>query len=45
MGLTDAAKEKRDSIEIRAAECKAIIDDNPDEHFVIWHDLEDERKL
>lgn len=44
MGLTDAAKEKRDSIEIRAAECKAIIDDSPDEHFVIWHDLEDERK-
>lgn len=44
MGLTDAAREKRDSIDIRAAECAAIVNESPDEHFVIWHDLEDERK-
>lgn len=45
MGLSDAAKEKRDSIDIRAAEVARIIAEAPpDEHFVVWHDLEDERK-
>ena len=45
MGLQDAAKEKRDSIDIRAAEVARIIAEAPaDEHFVVWHDLEDERK-
>lgn len=45
MGLSDAAKEKRDSIEIRAAEVARIIAEAPpEEHFVVWHDLEDERR-
>ena len=29
MGLTDAAREKRDSIQIRAAECAAIVNESP----------------
>lgn len=44
MGLTDAAREKRDSIEIRAAETARIVAAAPDDHFVIWHDLEEERR-
>lgn len=43
MGLRDAAKEKRDSIELRAQAAAKIVSENPAEHFVIWHDLESER--
>ena len=44
MGLADAAREKRDSISIRAAETARIVEQSPDDHFVIWHDLEEERR-
>ena len=44
MGLADAAREKRDSIAIRAAETARIVNQSPDDHFVIWHDLEEERR-
>lgn len=43
-GLQDAAREKRDSIAARVAEARRIIDSDPDAHFVVWHDLEDERR-
>jgi len=43
-GLSDAAKVKRESIDIRVAEAKRIIDESPDDHFILWHSLEDERK-
>mgnify|MGYP000961636530 FL=1 len=42
-GLKEAAREKRESIDIRMAEAKRIIDAAPDDHFIIWHDLEAER--
>lgn len=42
-GLTAAAKEKRDSIDMRVEKMKEIVDVNPDEHFILWHDLENER--
>ena len=43
-GLRDAAREKRESIGARVDEARRIIGEAPaDEHFVIWHDLEDER--
>jgi len=42
-GLTDAAREKRDSIEGRLAKMVEIIDGHPDEHFILWHSLEAER--
>lgn len=42
-GLKDAAKEKRESIDARVARMKQIADANPDEHFILWHDLEAER--
>ena len=42
-GLKEAAREKRESIDIRMTEAKRIIDEAPDDHFIIWHDLEAER--
>ena len=43
LGLKDAAKEKRDSLPYRIKKMTGIIDAAPDDHFVIWHDLEVER--
>ncbi|MBO5218210.1 MAG: DNA methylase N-4, partial [Clostridia bacterium] len=42
--LSDAAREKNLSIVQRVAKAKEIIDENPDEHFILWHDLEAERR-
>lgn len=42
-GLKDAAKEKRDSINSRIEKMMEIINDNPNDHFILWHDLEAER--
>ncbi len=43
VGLTDAAREKRESIEARVAKMAEIISESPGEHFILWHDLEAER--
>lgn len=40
--LTDAAKEKRDSIPARIEEMLDIVREDPEAHFIIWHDLEAE---
>ena len=42
-GLKEAAREKRDSIGSRIAKMMEIINLAPDDHFILWHDLEDER--
>jgi len=42
-GLKEAAREKRDSIGSRIAKMMEIINAAPDDHFILWHDLEDER--
>ena len=42
-GLKEAAKIKRDSIIQRVAKAKEIIAEDPDAHYVLWHDLESER--
>lgn len=42
-GLSQAAYEKRDTLDLRMAEMKRILDEEPAEHFLLWHDLEDER--
>ena len=42
-GLKDAAREKRESIDIRVAKAKEIVDASPADHFILWHDLEAER--
>ena len=42
-GLKDAAKEKRDSIDARVAKMMEIINEQPEDHYILWHDLEAER--
>ena len=42
-GLTAAAREKRISLDIRVAKMKEIVDSAPNDHFILWHDLEAER--
>lgn len=42
-GLKEAAHVKRNSIRTRVAKMKEIVKDSPSDHFVLWHDLEDER--
>ena len=44
-GVTAASKEKRRSMEARLAKVKEIVDSYHDEHFILWHHLEDERKI
>lgn len=45
LGLAQASKEKRDSINARVQRCVEIINrpENKDDHFLLWHDLEAER--
>lgn len=43
LGLKDAAKEKRDSLSGRIEKMMSIIGDDPENHYIIWHDLEAER--
>ena len=43
LGMSDAARAKRDTMDLRVAKCKEIVDAAPTDHFVLWHDLESER--
>ncbi|QYG01852.1 DNA methyltransferase [Massilia sp. NP310] len=43
MGLSAAAGEKRQSMAARVDKVVEIVAADPADHFVIWHDLEDER--
>ena len=42
--LPDAAREKRDTIPLRVAKTKELVDAEPAKHFLLWHHLEDERR-
>lgn len=44
VGLSDAAREKRDSLPARIEALNALRAENPGAHRIIWHDLEAERK-
>ena len=43
MGLSAAAAEKRQSLQPRVAMVRDLVAADPADHFVVWHDLEDER--
>mgnify|MGYP002802728240 FL=1 len=43
-GLTQAAKEKRISLNDRIEKMVEIVNKSPQDHFILWHDLEDERR-
>ena len=42
-GLKEAAAVKRDSIDKRVEEMRRIVEASPEDHFLLWHDLENER--
>lgn len=44
LGVVDAAREKRDTIAARVAKTAEIVAADPGDHFILWHDLEDERR-
>jgi hypothetical protein len=44
-GLRDLAEVKRDSMVVRLARAKEIMADNSGKNFILWHDLEEERRL
>lgn len=44
LGVTQAAKEKRETLSARVATMRKILDADPDSHYILWHDLEDERR-
>jgi hypothetical protein len=41
--VIEASREKRDTLDSRVAKMRHILDENPDDHFLLWHDLEAER--
>lgn len=43
MGLSAAAAEKRNSLPARVAKVSELVSESPEDHFIVWHDLEDER--
>lgn len=44
IGLVSASREKRDTMATRIDKMREILAAAPDDHFLIWHDLEDERR-
>jgi len=44
LGVSDAAREKRDTLPARVAKVAEIVSASPGDHFILWHDLEDERR-
>lgn len=42
-GLKEAADVKRESISRRIGKMKEIVEESPEDHFLLWHDLEAER--
>lgn len=43
VSLQDAARIKKDSIPARIAKMKDIVESAPEDHFILWHDREEER--
>lgn len=43
LSLKDAAKIKKDSIKQRIAKAAEIVANSPEDHFILWHDREEER--
>jgi hypothetical protein len=43
LGVQEAAREKRLTLDARVAAVRELVDEAPDDHFILWHDLEAER--
>ena len=44
MGVAAAAQEKRDTLADRVAKAAELVAEARGDHFILWHDLEDERR-
>jgi hypothetical protein len=44
LSTVDAAREKRATLPARVAKATELVAEAPDDHFILWHDLEDERR-
>lgn len=44
VGIAEAAREKRDTLPARIAKMVELRQAEPENHFILWHDLEDERR-
>lgn len=44
LGVVGAAREKRETLDARVAKMAELVDESPADHFILWHDLEDERR-
>ena len=45
LSLSSASKVKRDSTKKRVEKMKEIVDNEPENHFVLWHDQNNEEKI
>jgi DNA modification methylase len=43
-GVSEASKEKRATLDDRLRKMLEIMEESPDRHWLLWHDLEDERR-
>lgn len=43
VSIQDEAREKRESLNVRVAKMAEIVNSAPEDHFILWHDLESER--
>lgn len=43
-GVVETAREARDTIDVRVAKVAEIVAASPEDHFILWHDLEAERE-
>lgn len=44
LGVVGAAREKRETLDARVAKMAELANESPADHFILWHDLEDERR-
>lgn len=44
LSTVDAAREKRATLASRVAKAAELVSEAPADHFILWHDLEDERR-
>jgi Superfamily II DNA/RNA helicases, SNF2 family len=44
LGVVEASREKRRTLDQRIDHARQIVERDPADHFIIWHDLEDERR-
>lgn len=44
LGVSEASREKRSTMDARIAKTAELVAASPEDHFILWHDLEDERR-